>query len=465
VSSSGKLAVLLLREAGPAVIAEVPLAGGAPRELVATTIPNANSLSLAGQAADWEPGGDRLAVVRNGSLEFPIGKVLVPWAKGSRVLGLRFSPDGKRIAFAQTLGPNEQRVGVVDLDRTSRVLSSNWNTVVSVAWSASGREVWVSGRKKSVVVGVVELRAVSLSGTERLVAQNPQLLIVEDVARDGRVLARSDDWPKTMMCLAPGASRETDLTWLDFSQAAALSNDGRNVLFLESGAGGGATGGVYLRRTDGSNPAVRLGDGGGQDLSPDGKWVVQAAGDGVTLLPIGAGESRVLRDEGFDYRHARWFRDGKRLLLQASLSGAAPRMYVRDLSAGPPRPLTPEGVVDGRISPDGRLVAAVSLKTEQWALYPVDGGESRPIPPIRPDETLYGFDDTGASVYAVTENLITHVERLDLATGKRTPVRDIGPADPTGVIGTYVQIAPDGKSYCYSVMRALSRLYVVDGLR
>jgi WD40 repeat protein len=462
VSSTGKLAVLLLREAGP-VIAEVPLAGGAPRELVATDSPY--SLPLSGQVADWTPGGDRLAVVRDGSLEFPIGKVLIPAGKGSRVLGIRFSPDGKRIAFAQELGPNEQRVGVVDPDGKSRVLTSNWGTLVSLAWSPSGREVWFSGRKKDVSIGVVELRAVSLSGAERLVAQNPQLLIVEDVARDGRVLARSDDWPKTMMCLAPGASRETDLTWLDFSQAVAMSHDGRNVLFHESGAGGGATGGLYIRRTDGSNQAVRLGDGTGQDLSPDEKWVAQAAGDRVTLLPIGAGESRILRDEGFNYQRAAWFRDGKRLLLAGSASGAPPRMYVRDLSTGPPRPITPEWVAGGWISPDGRLVAAVDLKTGQWALYPVDGGEPRPIPSIRPDETLYGFDDTGASIYVASENTTTHVDRLDLATWKRTPVRDIGPADPTGVIGTDVLLARDGKSYCYSAVRALSRLYAVDGLR
>ena len=131
-------------------------------------------------------------------------------------------------------------------------------------------------------------------------AQNPQLLIVEDIARDGRVLARSDDWPETMMCLPPGASREVDLTWLDFSQSLALSADGRDVLFMEGGAGGGATGGVYMRKTDGSSAAVRLGDGWNamQDLSPDKKWVVQALDDRLNLLPVGPGESRTIQDAG-----------------------------------------------------------------------------------------------------------------------------------------------------------------------
>src|SRR4030095_17117925 len=106
-------------------------------------------------------------------------------------------------------------------------------------------------------IGVVELHAVSLSGKERLVAQNPQLIIVEDIAPDGRVLARSDAGPETMVCLAPGAPREADLTWLDFSESVALSADGQDLLFIEGGAGAGATGGTYLRRTDGSAAAGR----------------------------------------------------------------------------------------------------------------------------------------------------------------------------------------------------------------
>ena len=89
----------------------------------------------------------------------------------------------------------------------------------------------------------------------RTVAQTPQLLIVQDIARDGRVLAHSDDWPMTMMCLPPGAPREVDLTWLDFSAGRALSDDGRDLVFTESGAGAGAKGATNIHKTDGSAPA------------------------------------------------------------------------------------------------------------------------------------------------------------------------------------------------------------------
>jgi hypothetical protein len=465
VSSAGKLAILVLHGDDPAAIAEVSLAGGAPRELVAAD--PIEALQFAQLLADWFPGEDRLAVVRGDQVEFPIGKVLVPKSATTRVIGLRFSPDGKHIAYVEFQGRSSQALGVVDLSGNRKILSAGWEIISSIAWHADTGEIWFSARKRGVGIGVVELHAISLSGAERLVAQSPLLLIVEDIARDGRVLARSDDWPETMMCLPPGASREVNLTWFDFSQSAALSADGKDVLFLEGGAAAGATGGLYMRKTDGSTPAVRLADGWtAADLSPDKKWVVQFSADHLTLIPVGPGETKTIQDKDFQYRKALWFPDGKRLLISATTPGHGPRAYVRDVSAGPPRPVTPEGIGGAQLSRDGKQIVAVDNKTNKWAVYPVDGGEPRPVPPIGENETVDGFDETGEGLYVVSGDLKMRFDRLDLATGKRTLVREIAPADPTGVAAlSDVRLTPDGKGYCYSFMRALSRLYVIDGLR
>jgi len=464
ISSAGKLAILVLHGDDPAAIAEVSLAGGAARELVAIDPPG--PLQFARQVADWAPGEDRLAVVRNGQLEFPAGKVLVPAGKGTRVLGLRFSPDGRQIAYSEFLG-GDQSVGVVDLSGKRKTLTAGWEIVSSLAWHPGSGELWFSARRKGNSIGVVELHAVSMSGSERLVAQNPQLIIVEDIAQDGRVLARSDDWPETMMCLPPGTSREVNLTWLDFSQSLALSADGQDLLFMEGGAAGGATGGLYMRRTDGSTAAVRLADGwNAADLSADKKWVVQFWGDHLTVIPVGPGETKTIQDKDFQYRKALWFPDGKRLLISATTPGHGPRAYVRDVSGGPPRPVTPEGTAGAQLSLDGTRIVAVDVKSHKWAIYPVEGGEPRPVPSIGENEAVDGFDDTGEGLYLATGDLKMRFERLDLATGKRTFVREITPADPTGVTELAdARLTPDGRGYCYSFMRALSRLYVVEGLR
>jgi hypothetical protein len=466
ISAAGKLAILVLHGSDPAAIAEVSLAGGAPRELVAADPPE--GLQFSGQVADYAPGEDRLAVVRNDQLEFPIGTVLVRASADTHVFAVRFLPDGKQIAYLVVQGLDDQALGIVDLAGKSRILTSGWEIISSIAWNPVSKEIWFSGRKKTNHIGVVELHAISLSGQERLVAQNPQLIIVEDVAPDGRVLARSDDWPETVMCVSPGATRETDLTWLDFSESVALSADGQDLLFIEGGAGAGATGGTYLRKTDGSTAAVRLADGWirRQALSPDRKMIAQIVDGAVNLIPVGAGESRTIRDEGVRYMRPVWFPDGKKLLLMGTSPGRGPRMWMRDLEAGPPRPVTPEGVAAGQISPDGKLVAAADMKTERWALYPVDGGEPRVLSGTRPgQDEVIGFDDKGQGLNVRSGARQIRIERLDLATGKRTFVRDVAPADPTGVSRiSALQLTPDGRAYCYSFMRSLSRLYMVDGL-
>ena len=126
---------------------------------------------------------------------------------------------------------------------------------------------------------------------------------------------------------------------------------------------------------------MHLGDGwiGRQDLSPDKKWVVQVLGDHLNLLPVGPGESKTIQDKDFRYLRALCFPDGKRLLFTAQKAGHQRQMFVRDLSAGPPRPVTPEGVAGGHLSSNGKLVAALDIKTNKWALYPVDGGAPRPV--------------------------------------------------------------------------------------
>jgi eukaryotic-like serine/threonine-protein kinase len=140
------------------------------------------------------------------------------------------------------------------------------------------------------------LRAVSLDGKERLLVQGADMLIVEDVFRDGRVLAARDHVREGFACRTANDSSDRDLSWYDGSALEVLSADGRTVVFGEIRGGGGARQGIYLRKTDGS-AAVRLADGFPEDLSPDGRWVLKRPIDsahGWELLPVGVGLPRTL---------------------------------------------------------------------------------------------------------------------------------------------------------------------------
>src|SRR5206468_9857998 len=111
----------------------------------------------------------------------------------------------------------------------------------------------------------------------------------------GRALVAHGSRRPSIMALAPGAADESELTWMDFSWVTDISDDGRRLLFGEQGVAGGPGYAVYLRGTDRS-PAVRLGKGMAESLSPDGQsaLAIDLAQNRLLVLPTGAGEPRTL---------------------------------------------------------------------------------------------------------------------------------------------------------------------------
>jgi len=60
----------------------------------------------------------------------------------------------------------------------------------------------------------------------------------------------------------------------------------------------------------------------------------------------------------------------------------------------------------------------------------------------------------------------TRVDRLDLATGQRTLLRELAPADRAGVKRfNGVSFSADEQSYAYGLTRIVRSLYVVEGVR
>ncbi len=135
----------------------------------------------------------------------------------------------------------------------------------------------------------------TVDGRERVVLGSMGAATVSDIARDGRALMVHDRARGGMISVRQNETRERDLSWLDYSRPQDLSNDGKVVLFTESGVGAGASPAVYVRSTDGS-PAVRLGEGSAWALSPDGKWALatRTGPSQMVLLPTGVGQTRVL---------------------------------------------------------------------------------------------------------------------------------------------------------------------------
>ncbi len=438
-------------------LAQVPLSGGAPRELLENV-----------QEADWAPDGQSLLVVRETDgkfrLEFPIGKVL--YETNGWISLARLSPKGDRIAFVDhpQRGDNVGELCLVDLQGRKTTLATRGAT--GLAWSPDGKEVWASGGST--------IFAVSRPEALRVLARVPGGSWILDVSRSGKVLFAHTSIRREIVGLAPGEARERNLSWFDWSFPGGLSSDGRTVFFDEANRTSQDEGyPVYIRKTDGS-PAVLLGSGSAVALSPDGRWALSVLDPfGKTqliLLPTGPGQSRKLPADGMRYtRWGDWLPDGKRLIVAGAEAGRGPRLWVRDVEGGKARPVTPEGIrvyfMGNAVSPDGKLVTAVDAEGRAM-LYPVEGGEPKPIPGIEAGEVPVRWSTNTSLFVSRPGDLPAKVFRLDLATGRRELVRQLTPLDPAGVFSIDpILMTPDGKSYVYSYRRLLSDLYLVEGLR
>ncbi len=459
ISSASELAVGLKQRSvlgfeTSAMLARLPLNGGAARDVLADVT-----------GADWSPDGQDFVVARPEAgqwrLEYPPGKVL---ATSPGWINLpRFSPDGRRIAYAEHTQRGDQLGRVVVLDTSGRRLfqSEIWPSLSGIAWSPSGDEVWYSADG---------IWALSLSGRSRAVMRLPGFAELRDVARDGRVLMSRSDRRRETVGLAPGESNERSLTWHDWSFPADLSADGRTLLFDEQGAAAGASSYLaYIRNTDGS-PAVLLGRARTMSLSDDGtKALAEGLQEGspIVVLPTGAGSPRTVPTKGISWQWGTWMPDGRHAIVQGSEPGRKTRLFQVDTETGDARAFTSEGVslYGGKISPDGRFVAAAGPDGKQ-TLYPLNGGTPIAIRGmVEPEQVLRWSADGRALFINSGWNLPYSIYRLDLATGRREPWKTIAPPDPAGVINVGpVLLSEDGKSYVYSYRRILDTLYVVTGL-
>ena len=343
VSSGGELAFLrghhdavrLLLPPRRGTLARVPLTGGAPREILDDVI-----------TADWKPGSDELAVILRDRVEFPVGNTIHGTHRFTQV---RIAPDGQRLALAA--GPD-----IVMLDRSGHktTLSPGWGDITSLAWSPSGNEVWFTASRLPNDTVPWTLRALSLDGKDRVIFSSAgTALAILDVFRDGRALVATNVARMGCSCSRPGEIQPREVSWLDGSAPEALSTDGDWVLFSEMLRGAGKSGSIYLRRTDGSD-AVRLGDGYGEDLSPDGKWVLATQVGSRrhwSIVPTGPGSPKVLPAGPLAARfEANFLPNGRQIVFGGAEKDRGARIYVQDIDSGSIRPISPERVVTRGLS-------------------------------------------------------------------------------------------------------------------
>src|SRR5688500_2347610 len=121
--------------------------------------------------------------------------------------------------------------------------------------------------------------------------------------------------------------QDRNLSWFDWSFVTGIADDGSRIAFEEQRATRGRLPNIYVRTLDGS-PAIYLGEGRVRGFSPDGKWLLaRLSAEKFELLPVGAGESRIIPIRGIEETvWWYWFPDGRRVLLWGNEPGQGTRM-------------------------------------------------------------------------------------------------------------------------------------------
>ena len=462
ISRSGELAILVDPRSSRftqniGTLARVPISGGVPKEVLQDAT-----------SADWLPGGSELAAVHNVAgkdrLEYPIGKVLYETA--GWIQDPRFSPDGKRIAFIDHAGNSDGgAVALVDLAGKKNELAAGFATVQGLAWSTDGGEIWFTAARTGIQRG---LFAVTPSGRLRLVRTMQGTPALLDMI-GSNALVTEDDYRSGTFAFLPGQTEPKDMGWFDWTSDRGLSADGKSLLFDESGEGGGDKGSVYLRPTDGS-AAVRLSEGTGVALSPDGTYALTRTGDEpqrFVIIPVKAGQPRQLPNDPFGVViYGAFFPDGQRFVFEANEKGKGARLYVQSVAGGAATPISAEGVSYSRlfVSPDSKRIAALG-PDRRVSLYPSAGGSPTGLTATNSSDLPAGWTADGRGLY-ISNGYPCRIDVVDVSSGVRTHVRDLVASDAAGMNSRgAARVTPDAKTATLGFSRILSTLYWVRELK
>jgi hypothetical protein len=343
-----------------------------------------------------------------------------------------------------------------------------------LSWAPNGREVWF---RSFDVNEWGTIYALDMAGHRRVVTRIPGHATVYDIARDGRLLLRTDTRQVGILGMGPGDTVERDLSCLDNAVLNGISEDGRVIVATIIGESGGPKGSVYLRKMDGS-PPIRLGDGVAFALSPDGNWVsgYYAATPSMrqyVVLPTGAGEVRNLAIPGL-HKSALivygWSRDDQTMFLHSASKDGGWRLqnFAWNPDSGAVRPIGPAGVGDGipMLSPDRGQVLDPG-PDGRWWVYPVAGGEGHAVQGVGAHDRVIGWREDNRSIYISTHHDVNQtipISVLDIVSGQKTPWKELRASRP--VDEAYLpRITPDGRAYAYNFRVKLSDLYIASGLR
>jgi hypothetical protein len=457
VSSKGELAVLTNavfqhHRVYTGTLARLSM-GGAPRPWLEHV-----------READWAPDGSSAAVVHEIDrttvrLEYPVGTTL--YQTRGYVSDLRVSPDGTRVAFFDHDVRNDDRgwLKVVDTSKHVTTLAGEYRGLEGLVWSRDGSTIFFGGQGSGEGGDMRPLAVAASAGSPvRAVINAMGEAYPFDIAGDGRLLVVRRDRHNGFAIRLPGDTADRDLSWLDYSSGARLTMDGKSFVFTDENTYAGKDYAVMLRASSGS-PPVTLGPGYLDAFSPDGRWAAATVPSRSrhVLYPTGPGEAITIDADAAQFPLLSWYPDSAHLLL---CGGRPSRCYKEAIAGGPRTAVTGDGAIAGDVAPDGKILAIEN--NGHVAVYPAGSLTPEPARGLTEADAIIGWSSDSRTVFASRRGEIpAHLERIDVATGTRTPVADVGPTNRAGLTRVVVtSVIDQGRGYAYDYLRFLSTLFV-----
>ena len=423
--------------------------------------------------AAWSPDGRTMAVVRfvegRCRLEYPSGQTI--FETTGFFSEVRVAADGRRVAFAHHSFPGDSAGDVCLWEGSGapRVLFKGMTSLSGIAWSANQEEIWFSGVSPEQYNGIWAVRP---DGSTRTLQTSALRMALHDVAPDGRALVSLAVHRFGMFAGRADSDHVSELSWYDGSNPTAFLPDGRHLLFWEGLEAANPEYATFIRALDGS-PAVRLGTGLAIAVSPDGQWVLSIlmnSDEGLELQPVGMGEPRRIRPQGFRRVELARFRPGRAtVLIAGELEDGRTRLAELDLETAATRIVWDEDIRIGLeglpLTSDGERMV-IRRPSREYVLLTLADGSLSAIPGLLATDNAIRFGEGDRVLYvAARAEASTRIDRIELATGARTPWRAITLTDSTGVlyVGDPV-VSDDEQQYAYACWRRISDLYLMENL-
>ncbi len=430
--------------AAPRKVAECAVSGGEEALPALTWTPDGKSLIAAVPAPSGVPA--LAALPLDGSAPKPL---TAPPADGTGDFMPAVSPDGKRLAFIRTSGPQKSDIFVSGLSGENPGRRTfDGSSIRGVAWTRDGRDLIYAGQRAGRWWGLWRVSAGG--GSPREVRISGGAAEYPAVARTGG-LAFSENSSSPAIWRAEVVESGGRSSALIASSAAesgpAYSADGKNIAWVSTLSGaeeiwtGDASGGGrrQITKLAGAMRPQRLA------WSPDGRLMLfESSTNGETALEVVPVSGGTPKRVAIGASNASWSRDGKSVYYQSAAqifkvgadgANARPLTDARRRSAN-----TPEESVDGKF-----------LYFWGWGgvnRMPAEGGVEERVFTLEENSRWGGMHVTARGIYYLASNRAhrgTTGYFYDFAAGTSSRVLQLAGVDPSGIA-----FSPDARFVVYS---------------